>query len=65
MSRKAALRRLDHVAPKLDVRVIAIAEDQHEYMTIYGGLVTHPAFGAGHPSSATTVATQQPGRTRT
>lgn len=32
------------VAPELDVPVIAIAEEQEEYLTIYAGLVRQPAY---------------------
>lgn len=45
-----ALKQLRAIAPQLGCPVIAIAENQPEYMTIYAGLVKHPDFPApaGH-----------------
>lgn len=41
-----AMKQLRAVAPELDCRICAIAEGQHEYLTIYGGFLTNPSYPA-------------------
>jgi hypothetical protein len=37
------------IAPELDTHVIAIAEGQEEYLTIYAALVAHPEYDVRQP----------------